>query len=87
MVNIREATLTHHLNAMEPDGLLTRERDPENRRIQRVELTDAGEAAFLRLRDAAVSFDARLRDGIDDTDLAQLDARLERLRRNVDEPA
>ena len=41
-VGIREATLTHHLNAMETDGLLTRRRDHNNRRIHVVELTDAG---------------------------------------------
>lgn len=63
-VGIREATLTHHLNAMETDGLLTRRRDHNNRRIHVVELTDGGEAAFLRLRDAAVAFDRRLRRGI-----------------------
>src|ERR1700761_4082125 len=33
-VGIREATLTHHLNAMEADGLLTRTRDTANRRVQ-----------------------------------------------------
>jgi MarR family transcriptional regulator, transcriptional regulator for hemolysin len=55
-VGIREATLTHHLNAMEVDGLITRQRHEANRRIHVVRLTDAGEAAFLRLRDAAVAF-------------------------------
>ena len=44
-VGIREATLTHHLNAMAARGLVTRTRDPVNRRIQVVELTEAGEAA------------------------------------------
>ena len=33
-VGIREATLTHHLNAMEAGGLITRRRDTANRRIQ-----------------------------------------------------
>jgi DNA-binding HxlR family transcriptional regulator len=45
-VGIREATLTHHLNAMETDGLLTRRRDHNNRRIHVVELTDAGEGGL-----------------------------------------
>src|ERR1700742_2430769 len=44
-VGIREATLPHHLNAMESDGLLTRRRDPGNRRVHLVELTESGEAA------------------------------------------
>src|SRR5487761_1410105 len=49
-VGVREATLTHHLNAMATRGLVTRERDPDNRRIHMVRLTESGEAAFLRLR-------------------------------------
>ena len=63
-VGIREATLTHHLNAMESDGLLTHRRDPDNRRVHLVELTEGGEAAFIRMRDAALAFDRRLRHGI-----------------------
>ena len=63
-VGIREATLTHHLNAMDADGLITRTRDAANRRIQVVTLTDEGNQAFLRLRAAAVAFDAKLRTGL-----------------------
>jgi MarR family transcriptional regulator, transcriptional regulator for hemolysin len=83
-VGIREATLTHHLNAMETDGLLTRRRDQNNRRIHVVELTDAGETAFLRLRDAAGAFDRRLRRGIPAAELASLEGLLGRLAANVD---
>ena len=48
-VGVREATLTHHLNAMDSSGLITRTRDPANRRIHVVRLTEDGEAAFVRL--------------------------------------
>jgi MarR family transcriptional regulator for hemolysin len=82
-VGIREATLTHHLNAMESDGLLTRRRDPGNRRVHLVELTEAGEAAFARLRDAAVAFDRRLRHGIAAAELAGFEEVLTRLAANV----
>ena len=82
-VGIREATLTHHLNAMETDGLLTRRRDEDNRRIHVVELTDVGEAAFLRLRDAALGFDRRLRRGITAEELASLEGLLGRLAANI----
>ncbi len=82
-VGIREATLTHHLNAMESDGLLTRRRDPANRRVHLVELTDSGEAAFARLRDAAVAFDRRLRHGIAADELAAFERVLDRLAANV----
>jgi MarR family transcriptional regulator for hemolysin len=83
-VGIREATLTHRLNAMQTDGLLTRRRDHNNRLIHVVELTDAGEAAFLRLRDAAVAFDRRLRRGMTAGELASLEDLLGRLVANVE---
>ncbi len=82
-VGIREATLTHHLNAMESQGLLTRRRDPANRRVHVVELTGDGEAAFLRLREAAVAFDRQIRDGVSDEELAGLREILGRLEANV----
>jgi len=82
-VGVREATLTHHLNALDTRGLVTRTRDPANRRVHVVELTPAGEAAFLRLRDAAAAFDRRLRDGLTGTDLDTLAGLLTHLAANV----
>jgi MarR family transcriptional regulator for hemolysin len=78
-VGIREATLTHHLNAMERDGLVTRRRDPDNRRRQLVALTDAGLELFAALREVAVAFDAQLREGIDEGELTAFQLTLERL--------
>jgi MarR family transcriptional regulator, transcriptional regulator for hemolysin len=82
-VGVREATLTHHLNAMDTSGLITRTRDAANRRVQVVTLTEAGEAAFLRLREAAIAFDAKLRVGFADADLANLATQLSRLAANA----
>lgn len=82
-VGIQGATLTHHLNTMESDGLLTRRRDPNNRRVHLVELTGDGEAVFLRLREAAVAFDRRLRGHLSDDELDRVVAVLDRLRANV----
>jgi MarR family transcriptional regulator, transcriptional regulator for hemolysin len=82
-VGIREATLTHHLNTMDAQGLLTRRRDPANRRMHLVELTEAGEAAFLRLRSAAIAFDQRLRRGVSEQEIAVLQDLLHRLETNV----
>ena len=87
-VGVREATLTHHLNAMDARGLITRTRDAANRRFQVVTLTEAGEAAFLRLRGAAMAFNDKLRAGLTDADLATLGALLSQLAANVGaEPA
>jgi MarR family transcriptional regulator for hemolysin len=84
-VGVREATVTHHLNTMENDGLLTRRRDPNNRRIHIVELSATGDALFLALRDAAVAFDSRLRQGISEPDLGRFGRLLDRLAGNVGE--
>jgi len=82
-VGVREATLTHHLNAMDARGLVTRTRDPANRRFQVVTMTEAGEAAFLRLRSAAMAFNARLSAGLTGADLDTLAALLGQLAANV----
>jgi MarR family transcriptional regulator, transcriptional regulator for hemolysin len=82
-VGIRGATLSHHLDGMEAAGLVTRRRDPASRRTSLVEMTDAGTELFLRLREAAVAHDTRLRAGLSDADVAQLAALLDRLAANV----
>lgn len=82
-VGIRGATLTHHLNAMEEEGLVTRRRDPANRRVHIVELSASGEAAFHRLRAAAAAFDQRLRAGLDEAEIAGLRRVLDQLRANA----
>jgi MarR family transcriptional regulator for hemolysin len=82
-VGIREATLTHHLNAMERTGLISRQRDPLNRRVHVVHLTATGDEMFLTLRAAALGFDARLRNGITDQEVADLRELLGRLTGNV----
>ncbi|HEY3776220.1 MAG TPA: MarR family winged helix-turn-helix transcriptional regulator [Solirubrobacteraceae bacterium] len=85
-VGVTAPTLTHHLGGMEADGLLVRRRDPDNRRNHIIELTELGEQGFVRLRDAAVAFDARLRAGFEPDELAALGAQLERLCANVADP-
>lgn len=86
-VGIQGATLTHHLNAMESSGLLNRRRDPHNRRVHIVELTDAGHAMFFQLLGTVAAFDRRLRDGLDEGDIATLRRLLAVLRHNVGNPA
>jgi MarR family transcriptional regulator for hemolysin len=85
-IGIQGATLTHHLNAMEADGLVTRRRDPNNRRVHVVKLTEAGEALFLRLRNAAVAFDRQLQAGLNEEEVAIFTRVLNRLAANVAGP-
>ena len=82
-IGVRESTLTKQLHELETRELLTRRRHPANRRIHLVELTEAGEQAFLLLRDAAIVFDRRLRAGLTDEETAQLADLLDRLVDNV----
>jgi MarR family transcriptional regulator for hemolysin len=86
-VGVEGPTLTHHLNRMESAGLVTRRRDPENRRVHRVELTGAGEAMFQRLLSTVTAFDRRLRAGITERQLTLLSGTLSRLRANVADTA
>jgi MarR family transcriptional regulator for hemolysin len=82
-IGVEGPTLTHHLNRMEAAGLVTRSRDPANRRVHRVELTEAGEATFRRLLAAVTEFDQRLRRGFDAQELMRVDRALVQLRTNA----
>jgi MarR family transcriptional regulator, transcriptional regulator for hemolysin len=86
-MGITGATLTHHLNALERQGLVRRWREESNRRVQRVELTDAGIALFDRLRGVAMAHDTRLRSQLSDDETAQLAALLDKLAAGVQAPA
>jgi MarR family transcriptional regulator for hemolysin len=82
-VGIEGPTLTHHLNRMEAAGLVSRRRDPENRRVHQVVLTADGEAAFRGLVQHVAAFDDQLRTGFTDDELAQLRGFLDRLAANA----
>ena len=82
-VGIRQPTLSHHLDGMEREGLVRRERTADHRRVQTVTVSEAGEALFLRLRRAAGAFDGRLRAGLDDGEVAELRRLLAQLAENA----
>lgn len=82
-IGIRGATLSHHLNAMETDGLVTRRRDPANRRLHQVTLTERGEMLFRQLAVTARAHDQRLRQGLSGQEIAFLEDLLDRMRLNV----
>ena len=77
-VGITDATLTHHLNALEERGLVSRVRDQRDRRIQRIAFTAEGRASFERMREAALAFDRTLRATVGD-DVDRFFGALERL--------
>ncbi|MPZ52566.1 MAG: MarR family transcriptional regulator [Acidimicrobiia bacterium] len=82
-VGIEGATLTHHLDSLEAEGLVTRTRHTADRRAIRVALTPAGEERFDALHDAASAFDKRLRVGISEDDINLTRDVLTRIGQNV----
>ena len=85
-MGISGATLTHHLNALEDQGLVRRWRESSNRRVQHVELTDAGIELFDRLRKVATRHDQRLRAQLSDAETARLAELLDKLQAGLDPP-
>ena len=82
-VGIEGPTLTHHLNRLELAGLVVRLRDPQNRRVHLVDLTPAGQAWFHEMLATVVEFDARLRAGLADDEVAAAHELLDQLQANV----
>jgi MarR family transcriptional regulator for hemolysin len=60
-LGIEGPTLVRHIDRLVADGLVRRVRDPNDRRVSRVELTALGTATADRLRAVADEADASLR--------------------------
>src|SRR6476620_10254935 len=60
-MGLSRPTLTHHLDRMEADGLITRTRDTADRRVVRVHLTPEGKQRLVELETVVERFDAGLR--------------------------
>jgi MarR family transcriptional regulator for hemolysin len=82
-LDIEGPTLTRHLDNLEQNGLVRRQRSEADRRAVRVELTAAGEAAHKAMLAAVVTFNRRLLEGISPEEAGQLDELLTRLAQNV----
>src|SRR3954447_20109355 len=83
-MGVTGATMTHHLNALEAQGLVRRWRDESNKRVQQVELTDAGIELFDRLREVAMKHDRRLRSRLSAQEAKQLVELLHKLETGAD---
>jgi MarR family transcriptional regulator for hemolysin len=83
-MGVTGATMTHHLNALEAQGLVRRWRDDSNKRVQQVELTDDGAATFDRLREVAMRHDRRLRSRLSPREVDQLAKLLHKLEDGAD---
>ena len=68
---------------MERAGLVVRRRAADDRRAIQVELTQRGEELHGELLTAVIAFNRKLRRGLDDAELDQLRATLDRLAENA----
>jgi len=59
-MGIGGATMVHHLDRLESEGLVVRRRDEHDRRVTRVEITEAGRSRFQELAEVAAGIDAEL---------------------------
>jgi DNA-binding MarR family transcriptional regulator len=85
-IGISEATLTHHLNALETRGLVARRRDERDRRVQRIEFTTEGRAAFEGMKAAAFAYERGIRESLGPARIAELQTGLDALAAAVREP-
>jgi len=77
--------MTRMLDRLEAKGLVRRTRSPDDRRLVNLELTDAGQAAYPRLREVSMRvLNHSLRDFTHD-EARTLETLLQRLARNIGE--
>jgi DNA-binding MarR family transcriptional regulator len=86
-VHLEGATITHHVDRLEKAGLVRRQLDPDDRRVRRLELTDAGAELHARLLGAVIRLQQRVLAGIDPADMAALARCLEIIQANLVSPA
>ena len=65
-MGIGGATLVRHLDRLEADGLVTRRRDPDDRRVTRIDLTDRGRDLHHDLSLVAAEVDREVKALISD---------------------
>jgi len=71
--------LVRHLDRLERDGIVTRRRDQEDRRVVRVTLTDAGHARLDEIGEVMARCDERIRAVITPEEAVVLEGALQRL--------
>jgi DNA-binding MarR family transcriptional regulator len=82
---IRPATLTAMLQRMERDGLVERKPDPDDQRVSRVHLTEAGRRLRQVAEDSWIRIESEASAGFIPDELAQLRSLLQRVRENLTE--
>ncbi|MBA0053793.1 MarR family transcriptional regulator [Streptomyces sp. AJS327] len=84
-LGLTPAAMTHRIDRMVIQGLVTRERDPENRVRVIVGLTDQGREKWLQVMQGASLFEGELLQDLTTAERALLGELLTRLLRRVEE--
>lgn len=83
LLEVEPITLGRMIDRLEEAGWVERRRDPDDRRMWRIHLTDAAQPILLQLKAIADAMFLDAAHGIDPDDQARLQATLERLRANL----
>ncbi len=83
LLEVEPITLGRMIDRLEEAGWVERRRDPGDRRVWRIHLTDAAQPILLQLKGIADSLFVDAAEGISAEDQAKLHALLEQLRDNL----
>lgn len=83
LLEVEPITLGRMIDRLEEAGWVERRRDPGDRRVWRIHLTEAAQPILLQLKDIADALFVDAAEGISADDQAKLHALLEQLRSNL----
>ena len=82
--HVEGATITHHVDRLEAQGLVRRQPDPADRRVRRIEPTPEGKRLHRKLLADMRAFETTLFSGIDGGEREQLRSVLDRIGVNLE---
>lgn len=80
---VEQSTLSRALDGLEAEGLVRRDADPDDSRVARMHLTDAGRAAFDRMWPHMAAAYGRMFAGIDAAEQRAFVATLQKMLANI----
>jgi MarR family transcriptional regulator, transcriptional regulator for hemolysin len=82
-VHLEGATITHHIDRLEAQGLVRRQSDPDDRRVRRLELTASGAELHNRLFAAVKELERTMTGGVEAEERRAFQRVLERVSANL----
>ncbi len=83
MLEVDKATVTRMINKLEEHDVVSRQKDDQDHRVNRIVLTEKGLALRSELREAADFWEETLLKGLDDTERAHLEHLFDKMTQNV----